>query len=291
MAEFGISDYGIFTNGISTAQTLNQQLSVGKSALSSVKSIIGNESIFMGPAATACLETLTSADGKLDSSSTNFSTIVNFLTQTSENYKQGDQSASATLLASTGTPLLYNSPNGSLIYYSQKGYYDQSGNFHRWESSWGKDIASSGCGPTSMAACLANMFHDPSITPSTIANMMSYNDNIGGSYVAKAASHYNLDQTSSIGLKREESNNLLRNGGKMIVAVNNGGHYIAVIGINDSTNPPTYIVDDPFDDNTATKTWRFEDIAAGHTMVFHIAPPGKTVQQCISGGNNTLVQV
>ncbi len=291
MAEFGISDYGIFTNGISTAQTLNQQLSVGKSALSSVKSIIGNESIFMGPAATACLETLTSADGKLDSSSTNFSTIVNFLTQTAENYKKGDDSASATVLASTGTPLLYNSPNGKVIYYSQKGYYDQSGNFHHWESTWGKNIASSGCGPTSMAACLANMLNDPSITPSTVANMLAYDDNVGGNYVYKVADAYHLDQTCHIGLKREESNNLLRNGGKMIVAVNNGGHYIAVIGINDSTNPPTYIVDDPYDDNTAKKTWRFEDIAAGHTMVFHIAPPGKTVQQCISGGNNTLVQV
>lgn len=291
MNEYKISDYGIFSEAVSTAQTLSQKITVGKDSLAQSKTVISNEAVFMGPAATACLEAIASADAKLDSSNTNFTTIANFLVQTAEAYKSGDDAAKATLLASTeAAPLIYNTANGNVIYYSQKGYYDQQGNFHRWQSDWGKDIASSGCGPTSMAACLANMFHDNSITPTTIANMMKYDDNIGGRYVAKAAQAYNLDQRHDIGLSQSTMDTFLRNGGKMIVAVNNGGHYIAVLGINDSTNPPTYIVDDPYDDNTATKTWNYKDISIGHTMVFHIAPQGKTVDQCLQG-QNTLVQV
>ncbi len=285
MNEYNVSDYGIFTNAISTANTLKSKIGLGKDAIASSKTILGNEAVFMGPAADSCLEVITSADAKLTDAVSNFGTIANFLQQTAENYKSGDQAAAGAL---ENIASIMSTDNGTVIYYSQKGYYDQNGNFHQWSSSWGKSIASSGCGPTSMAACLANLFHDPSITPSTVANMLGYNDNIGGNYVGKVANAYNLDQSCHIGLGRDSMNTFLSNGGKMIVAVNGGGHYIAILGINNSTNPPTYIVDDPYDDNTANKVWRYEDISQGHTMVFHIAPPGKSVQQCLQP---TTVQV
>lgn len=165
------------------------------------------------------------------------------------------------------------------VFYCQKGWYDENGNLHRWKTSWGKSIASSGCGPTSMAACLATMLGDKSITPSTIADMMKYDDNIGGRYVGIACSKYGLDYDYHIGLGKNEMNNLLNNGGKMIVAVNNGGHYVAVLGVNNSKNPPTYIVCDP--NNPQKREWTYNELSVGHTMVFHIAPKGKTVTECI----------
>ena len=214
--------------------------------------------------------------GAIPDLSANMSTLKDYLTETSAK-------ATAENLASVenGATLQTLQHDGQLIYYYQKGYYDQNGQFHRWQSSWGKDIASAGCGPTSMAACLANMLHDPSITPTTIANMLNYDDNVGGTYVRKAAEYYGLDQTHTIGLDKTKMNNFLRNDGKMIVAVNGGGHYVAVVGIDDSSNPPKYIVNDPNDHDAKLKTWTYYQLAADHTMVFHIAPKGKTVDQCI----------
>ncbi len=163
------------------------------------------------------------------------------------------------------------------VFYCQKGWYDAEGKLHRWKTSWGKSIASSGCGPTSMASVLATMLGDTSITPSTIANMMNYNDNIGGTYVSKACNKYGLDYDYHIGLGKNKMNNFLSNGGKMIVAVNNGGHYIAVLGYDKNTGK--YTVCDP--NNPKKRTWTYNEIATGHTMVFHIAPKGKKVQECI----------
>ena len=282
MNEYNVSDYGIFTNAINTTNTLKTKLDEGKAIVENVNTIISSDTIFMGPAAEEAKNGLTQSNTKLTNESGNFTTIANFLADTSKTYQSGDKAA-ADNLASVGNEATLQSlqHNGQLIYYSQRGYYDQNGQFHKWQSNWGKDIASSGCGPTSMAACLANMLNDPTITPVTIANMLKYDDNVGGTYVIKAAQHYGLDESHKIGLDKDKMNNFLRNNGKMIVAVNGGGHYVAVVGINDSTNPPTYIVNDPNDRDGKMKTWTYNQLSTGHTMVFHIAPKGKTVDECI----------
>ena len=295
MKDYGVSEYGIFSDAISTINTLNTSISDNVTVLNECKSKLSDGAVFMGPICDSCIEGFGQANTKLSTMTSNFSTIAKYLVDTATNYQSGDKQASDTVSSADGNTEATNlshitSTNGKTIYYNQNGYYDENGKWCKWESSWGKDIASSGCGPTSMAAVLANMLGDSSITPSTVANMLDSDDNIGGNYVKKVADKYNLDQTHEIGLDKEKMNNFLRNDGKMIVAVNNGGHYISVLGINDSTNPPTYIVCDPNDKNTATKTWTYDDIANGHTMVFHIAPQGKTVEQCLQSNNN-LVQV
>lgn len=296
MKDYSVSDYGIFTDAVNTVNTLNQSIETHTTTINECKTNLNNGSVFMGPICDSCVAGFDQVNGKLSSMSTNFSEIAKYIISTSDNYKTGDTNAQNTVLDSSSDGTLkatslahITTKNGNTIYYNQKGYYDKNGKWCKWESSWGKDIASSGCGPTSMAAVLANMFGDTSITPSTVANMLNYDDNIGGNYVKKVADQYHLDQSHDIGLDQTKMNNFLRNDGKMIVAVNNGGHYISVLGINDSTNPPTYIVCDPNDSNTATKTWTYNDIAQGHTMVFHIAPKGKTVNECLK--DNNLVQV
>lgn len=168
---------------------------------------------------------------------------------------------------------------GQPVFYYQKGWYDENGKLHSWKSSWGKPISSSGCGPTSMAAVLATLLGDKSITPATIANTMGYNDNIGGTYVFNSCKRYGLDYEYHIGLGRNNMNTFLSNGGKMIVAVNGGNHYISILGINNDKQPPTYIVCDP--NNPNKREWTYNQIAAGHTMVFHIAPKGKKVKDMI----------
>jgi hypothetical protein len=165
------------------------------------------------------------------------------------------------------------------IFYCQWGWWDEDGQLHRWKTSWGKSIATSGCGPTSMAAVLATLLGDQSITPATVANKMGYDDNVGGKYVVDNCKRYGLDMNYHIVLSKSTMNNHLRNGGKMIVAINHGGHYIAVLGINDKKKPPTYIVCDP--NNPKKKEWTYSEIAGTHTMTFFIAPKGKSVNECI----------
>ena len=291
--DIDVSNYGIFSDGISSVNALNTDVDTGITSLNSSKTKLINDSVFKGPICDSCAEGFTSSFRILDLMKTNLTITIDYLKQTSTDYNSSDSNAASKVLsmdATTGKLVTLGSikgNNGKIIYYNQKGYYDENGNFHQWESSWGKDIASSGCGPTSMAACLANMLGDPSITPSTIANMMNYDDNIGGNYVIKTCQHYNLDQTHNIGLDKGKMDTFLSNGGTMIVAVNNGGHYISVLGIN---NDGSYIVCDPNNANTAQKRWTYNDISAGHTMVFHIAPPGKTVNQCLQE-HGTAVQV
>ena len=282
MNEYKVSDYGIFTNAVATADALKGKLDVGNTQVQEAETVLSSDSIFMGPAADEAKNGCSQSKTKLTNLSGNMSTIKTYLTETSTTYQNGDQAAAENLASvGDGATLQTLQHNGQLIYYSQRGYYDQNGSFHRWQSSWGKDIASSGCGPTSMAACLANMLNDPTITPTTIANMLNYDDNVGGTYVKKAAQKYGLDETHEIGLDKTKMNNFLRNNGTMIVAVNNGGHYVAVVGIDDSSNPPKYIVNDPNDSDGKLKTWTYDQLSSGHTMVFHIAPKGKTVQECI----------
>jgi len=165
---------------------------------------------------------------------------------------------------------------GEPVFYYQKGWYDEDGKLHPWKSSWGKSIASSGCGPTSMAAILATMLGDKSITPATIANKMSYNENCGGQYAYNACKRYGLDYDAHIGLSKNLKT-FIKNGGMMIVAINYGGHYIAILGYDDASGK--YIVCDP--NNPKKRKWTYNEIAATHTMAIHIAPKGKTVRECI----------
>ena len=298
MNDYSVSRYSIFQDAVSSVQDLNQGILTGVTVLEECKSMLGDGSIFMGPICDSCVEGFVEVDSKMSTMSSNFTTISEYITETASTYRAGDDKASLKILSSgfdgmvTASSLQHvTTQNGTTIYYNQNGYYDKDGNWCKWQSNWGKDIATSGCGPTSMASVLATMFQDSSITPTTVANMLNRDDNIGGNYVKKVADAYHLDQTHKIALNQDKLNTFLRNDGKVIVAVNNGGHYISVLGINDSTNPPTYIVCDPNDKNTATKTWNYNDISNGHTMVFHIAPQGKTVEECFNDSSSTLVQL
>ena len=118
------------------------------------------------------------------------------------------------------------------------------------------------------------MTGDTSYTPASIANTMSYDENRGGSFIVRYAKEQGFDQDHHIGSNKTAMDNHLANGGTMIVAINGGGHYIAILGKDPATG--NYIVADP---NSDKRSWTYNEIFADHTMVFHIAPKGKTVAQ------------
>jgi hypothetical protein len=125
MNEYKVSDYGIFTNAINTSNALNTKFDEGQTKVSEVANVIGSGSIFMGPAADSAKEGLTQSQSKLTTQISNFTSIINYLTQTSSSYQAGDQTASqvVTDVGSNGTS--ENSTNalnsGTMKNYQFKG--------------------------------------------------------------------------------------------------------------------------------------------------------------------------
>ena len=107
---------------------------------------------------------------------------------------------------------------------------------------------------------------------------MKYDENVGGSFIVRIAKERGLDMDYHIGSNQQKMDNHLANGGTMIVAVNGGGHYIAVLGKDPVSG--NYIVCDP---NSDKRSWSYNEIFSNHTMVFHIAPQGKSVAQTTGG--------
>ena len=94
---YNVSDYGIFSNAINSSKNINTKVDDTKTILTECEGKL-NESTFMGPAADSCLEGLHSASSKLTSLESNFTTISDYLVETSNNYQKGDTEASNTVL-------------------------------------------------------------------------------------------------------------------------------------------------------------------------------------------------
>jgi len=113
MNEYNVSDYGIFTNAISTTKTLNTNIDTCKASVGDCKNVIGNDSVFMGPAADSCREGLNSSSSKLDTMSSTFTTIANYLAEASKNYQAGDQAAQNNVLGINSTQFTSNVNTGN----------------------------------------------------------------------------------------------------------------------------------------------------------------------------------
>ena len=164
------------------------------------------------------------------------------------------------------------------IFYSQLGYYDANGKHREWKSTWQQGIAGAGCGPTSLAACIATMTGDKSVTPSTVANEMTkFDDNMEFRFVKKYCSKYGFDYATINKYPKTYLDTFLRNGGTAVNVINGGGHYIAVLGINDDKQPPTYIVCDPM--NNKKQEWTRNELSS---RFYYVAPKGKTVDQLMT---------
>ena len=128
---YNVSDYGIFSNAINSSKNINTKVDDTKTILTECEGKL-NESTFMGPAADSCLEGLHSASSKLTSLESNFTTISDYLVETSNNYQKGDTEASNTVLkvdsgtvttGSSGVSLTGNTNQDQIYnYFSSQGY-------------------------------------------------------------------------------------------------------------------------------------------------------------------------
>lgn len=97
MNDYNVSDYGIFSDAISTTTSLNTNVSNCQTAAKNCATILGNQGVFMGPIAEKCAQFLTNLNTELDTVQSNMNQLSNYLVQTSSTYQSADANASSTV--------------------------------------------------------------------------------------------------------------------------------------------------------------------------------------------------
>lgn len=72
MSEINVSDYQILSNAVSTTNTYKQRISEVQTSTDSVKQIISNQSVFMGPIADNCIQEFGTLTTDLTTMTSNF---------------------------------------------------------------------------------------------------------------------------------------------------------------------------------------------------------------------------
>ena len=128
MNEYSISDYGIFSDAVSTTNTCSNSVTTAKDGVNECKTVIGNDGVFMGPIADKCEAALTGLDTDCGEIISNLGTLSTYLITTSGNYQTGDNEANSTIIGSTsslGSTLLNNSTSlpieGAMRSYTYNG--------------------------------------------------------------------------------------------------------------------------------------------------------------------------
>ncbi len=94
MNDYNVSNYGIFSDAITTTKNLNNTYTTEQTTLQECQNKIKNESIFMGPIQEQCSQAFDKANVKITEDMENFTTTFTFLQETAKAYAKGDTSAS-----------------------------------------------------------------------------------------------------------------------------------------------------------------------------------------------------
>ena len=130
MNEYSISDYGIFTDAVTSTNDCSNKVTLAKDGVNACKTVIGSESVFMGPIADKCSEALTGLDSDCITIISNLGSMSSYLISTSGTYQNADQEANATITGGdtsllTGLATSANSQNvlssGTMYNYNYNG--------------------------------------------------------------------------------------------------------------------------------------------------------------------------
>ena len=98
MTEFSASDYGIFSDGVKSVNTLNDKLGSIQSELNNAKNNLNSDSVFMGPICDNCVEKFGKLDTKVSSTVNNYKKIGEYLNETAVEYTKGDTKSAKKIL-------------------------------------------------------------------------------------------------------------------------------------------------------------------------------------------------
>ena len=93
MNEYSISDYGIFSDAVTTTNDCSNKVTTAQDGVTACKTVVGNQGIFMGPMAEKCVAALNEIDGECTTIISNLGTLSSYLITTSGNYQDADKNA------------------------------------------------------------------------------------------------------------------------------------------------------------------------------------------------------
>ena len=97
MNEYSISDYGIFTDAVTSTNDCSSKVTLAKDGVNECKTVVDNDGVFMGPIADKCSEALTGLDSDCTTIISNLGSMSSYLISTSGTYQNADQEANATI--------------------------------------------------------------------------------------------------------------------------------------------------------------------------------------------------
>lgn len=157
--DYEFQDYGIFSNGVTTTKNLGTSITTGSDALMDAKTKISDGSIFMGPIADSCVDGFNKASNKITSLSENFTTIENYLIETSSTYKAGDDSAVKNVLRLDGGKIVQGASGNSGV---QTGSANQDAVYNY--------LSQQGFNDAAICGILANIQHESNFNPHALGD-------------------------------------------------------------------------------------------------------------------------
>lgn len=166
MNDYNVSDYGIFSDAISTTNILNNSVSNCQTAAKNCASIIGNQGVFMGPIAEKCTQFLNALNTDLDMVQSNMNQISSYLMQTSSTYQSADANASSTVQLRLEQPVTTNSNNSSNPTLTGANNAEQIWNY----------LKSQGFSDAGIAGIMGNLAQESGLRADNVQNHMGYED-------------------------------------------------------------------------------------------------------------------
>ena len=135
MDDYSISDYGVFSEAISTTNGLKSGVETNVTILNTCRSELGGGSIFMGPICDSCISGFDRLNNKISLLMENLGVISNYFISVAQGYQNGDEKASNAILNLSSGKLAITSGNSGVVtgnanqdaiysYLSQQGFND-----------------------------------------------------------------------------------------------------------------------------------------------------------------------
>ncbi len=104
MPDTTVGNYGAFSDGVSSINTLNTDFASSKTVISDCQSTLDSDAVFMGPICDSCLEAFSTANSKINDITSDFSAVGEYLVETANSYQSDDKQASNTVAKALNLP-------------------------------------------------------------------------------------------------------------------------------------------------------------------------------------------
>lgn len=103
MNEYNVSDYQIFSNGVSTTNAYGTKISDAQTSIKEVQQVLSDGGVFMGPIQENCAQEFGTLTTDMVGIAENFTTISGFIDQVNTAYQSGDADAAKAVLLNNVT--------------------------------------------------------------------------------------------------------------------------------------------------------------------------------------------